>query len=198
LEQFRTCRVCKQIKPSTDFGKRSVCPDGIDTRCRQCSNEYLRSRRANNPERVRAKSREWNAKNPEKVKAIRARHRKQHIEYNRGWYQRNKEHAAEMQRLYRANNREKTRGIVSTRRAKIKNNVVFFISKKEWQRLYSSSCFYCGSSNKIEADHVIPTSRGGCHSIGNLVPACKKCNIAKNDRTIMEWRLNKISFRYRL
>ena len=38
-------------------------------------------------------------------------------------------------------------------------------------------------------DHVVPASRGGVTSIGNLVPSCRKCNLEKRAMFIMEWRI---------
>ncbi|MGA5131020.1 HNH endonuclease [Streptomyces blastmyceticus] len=59
-------------------------------------------------------------------------------------------------------------------------------------------CAYCGEkSQSLHQEHIIPISRGGDDSIGNLVPACPDCNLAKGDRTLMEWRLGKKSPRYR-
>lgn len=40
-------------------------------------------------------------------------------------------------------------------------------------------------------DHVVPISRGGANSIGNIVAACGSCNSSKNDRLLTEWRLIK-------
>lgn len=49
-------------------------------------------------------------------------------------------------------------------------------------------CHYCGSTDRLEPDHVVPTSKGGTDDAGNIVPACKPCNSSKQARTIEEWR----------
>lgn len=49
-------------------------------------------------------------------------------------------------------------------------------------------CVYCGVDGvPLELDHVIPKSRGGDHSLENLVSACKSCNSSKGAKTPEEW-----------
>ena len=47
------------------------------------------------------------------------------------------------------------------------------------------TCVYCGTSSiktgiKLNVDHVIPESKGGTYSVGNLVTSCIPCNKAKD------------------
>jgi 5-methylcytosine-specific restriction endonuclease McrA len=35
---------------------------------------------------------------------------------------------------------------------------------------------------------VIPLSRGGHHSIGNVLPACERCNLLKNARLLIQFK----------
>ncbi len=44
---------------------------------------------------------------------------------------------------------------------------------------YGHACLACGTSEKLEADHVIPLSRKGDDTFENLQPLCKPCNIRK-------------------
>lgn len=59
-----------------------------------------------------------------------------------------------------------------------------------WQNLIqNASCHYCGiklNSTTATMDHLIPVSRGGRSTRGNVVPACKACNTAKRDQTIFD------------
>lgn len=43
-------------------------------------------------------------------------------------------------------------------------------------------CRQCGSTNKLEIDHVVAFSRGGTHDIDNLQLLCKPCNRKKGAR----------------
>ena len=46
------------------------------------------------------------------------------------------------------------------------------------------SCQYCGDTNRdmLTFDHVIPRSRGGKTTWGNIVAACSPCNLKKGGR----------------
>lgn len=50
-------------------------------------------------------------------------------------------------------------------------------------------CAYCGSRPleddvKLILDHLIPYSRGGQHTAGNLITACSRCNLSKHAKTL--------------
>lgn len=52
--------------------------------------------------------------------------------------------------------------------------------------LFGDLCVYCGDPADT-LDHVVPLTRGGEHSISNLVPACRPCNSSKHDKLLSEW-----------
>lgn len=62
------------------------------------------------------------------------------------------------------------RGVVLTR---------FNIFKRD-----NNQCQYCGTTNDLTLDHLIPRSKGGKSSWKNLVTACKACNAKKGDNTL--------------
>lgn len=69
------------------------------------------------------------------------------------------------------------------------------ISSRDWIKLvrrYRHCCAYCGAAGAIHMEHVIPVSRGGRHAIGNVLPACEKCNLSKQTCLVAEWKLRKI------
>lgn len=47
----------------------------------------------------------------------------------------------------------------------------------------SFECQYCGSSENLTLDHVLPRSRGGRHEWTNVTTACRECNQRKGSRT---------------
>jgi len=56
------------------------------------------------------------------------------------------------------------------------------------KQLVASACAYCGTTENLTLDHVLPLSRGGAHRIENLVAACKPCNSRKGARDELEFR----------
>ncbi len=57
------------------------------------------------------------------------------------------------------------------------------------------ACAYCGATNSLSTDHIIPTSRGGIdprvtkllESADNTVCACRACNSSKSNKDVFEW-----------
>lgn len=57
---------------------------------------------------------------------------------------------------------------------------------------FPNECFYCGriirSKWDHSYDHVVPLSKGGEDSWGNLVDCCKPCNQSKANLSLKEWK----------
>ena len=72
----------------------------------------------------------------------------------------------------------------STRLSEVRRAIALFGGKRLLADYYGRDrrCVYCGGPPESR-DHVIPLSRGGSNNIGNLVPACHRCNNMKGDMT---------------
>ena len=59
-----------------------------------------------------------------------------------------------------------------------------------WQnRIQNCRCYYCQTplaAATVSMDHVVPLSRGGKSTKGNVVPSCKECNNRKKYLTPAE------------
>ena len=68
-----------------------------------------------------------------------------------------------------------------------------------WKRKRSTGvCHYCNGKFRpadLTMDHIIPITRGGRSTQGNVVPACKECNTRKKYLLPTEWEeyLQKLS-----
>jgi len=52
---------------------------------------------------------------------------------------------------------------------------------------FGNCCAYCGKGGDMEIEHVEPISSGGAHDIGNIVPACSRCNTSKRSHDMEQW-----------
>jgi len=77
------------------------------------------------------------------------------------------------------------------RRAGRRNALVPLTRQQLQQRfsLFGNRCAYCGNSDRVSIDHVMPLSKGGLDEHSNIVPACKTCNSSKNSKDVESWYL---------
>jgi 5-methylcytosine-specific restriction endonuclease McrA len=65
-----------------------------------------------------------------------------------------------------------------------------------WKTIIAKGvCHYCGKSispSDLTMDHIVPISRGGKSTKGNIVPCCKNCNNEKKYFTPADMILKKI------
>lgn len=70
--------------------------------------------------------------------------------------------------------------------------------KSRWWKdhLAAGKCHYCDdifSAEELTMDHVVPLSRGGKSTKGNIVPSCKLCNNEKKYLTPAEMLLKRLN-----
>ncbi len=66
------------------------------------------------------------------------------------------------------------------------------LKQSQWwkRRRAKGICFYCEEQvppKELTMDHLVPVSRGGKSTKGNVVPSCKDCNTKKKQLLPMEW-----------
>jgi len=91
---------------------------------------------------------------------------------------------------WRAKNPAKIAGYRHKRRS-AKRGLESSLTEHQWIRILSifmNSCAYCGVSGiELEQEHWEPVSRGGPYTAGNIVPACRACNVEKGTMTGQEF-----------
>lgn len=175
---MKQCNVCKELKSILDFPFENKAKNTYHGKCKSCYAAYHRIWRSQNVDKSTANTKRYRNKNSAK-----------HNQYMSLWRAKNYEKNKENVRNWIKNNPEKKNAQAHRRRAQKLNNGIFEIRQKEISKIYASPCVYCGTLSGITADHIIPLSRGGRHSIGNLTSACSKCNSSKGSKTITEWKL---------
>lgn len=63
-----------------------------------------------------------------------------------------------------------------TKRPPIPREVVDAVYKRDGGR-----CVFCGSTENLQLDHIVPFSKGGATSVENLQLLCQKCNLEKSN-----------------
>jgi len=113
-------------------------------------------------------------------------HRKLYNQYNKTYQLKHPEKIKQIKHDVYLRRKDKAYEEVRKRRA-VKMRVGGTFTKKEWLEVkhqYNDSCLWCGTKERIEADHVVPLSHGGVNSIENIQPLCRKCNAKKFSRII--------------
>lgn len=180
------CTVCGILKTPENTSRSSKVRSGLRSRCKACigpdNAAHMRQRRQDSPEAMRERHRQDQAR-------LRREKPEHHREIVRQWNERNPDKI----KRYRTEGYRKNKALYiaanNRRRARLLQTVGSY-SVEEWEALktqYGNRCLSCGrleSDIDLTVDHVIPISKGGSNYISNLQPLCKSCNSKKKDKTI--------------
>ncbi len=85
----------------------------------------------------------------------------------------------------------RTRRARAARRRKRRMDAVEHdLTAEQWALLQQlwDGCAYCrGTDRPVQRDCVLPISRGGRYTLGNVVPACASCNASKCNDEVTAW-----------
>jgi len=158
---MKNCKRCETVKDFSDFYKNLNLKHGLSLYCKICMKELTKKTYSNNREKRIKKIREWEKKNPETVI-------KQRLAYGK----KNKELLKKRSMLWHASN-----------------------SAKKWngesgdltlddinELLKTTECVFCGATEDLTLDHIIPVSKGGENTKSNIQRLCRRCNSSKGNR----------------
>lgn len=187
----QTCRTCQQVKALGDFYRELRAPRGVTASCKDCRDavDAKRRRAKGIPERE-------SFDDPDGFKTCR-RCRRQLPVAGFGDEPRNRDGLrswCERCTLDRTLEWHRANPAAVARLKVIRRGVVDAggVTERDLARLFTRQagrCAYCDAPMVPPSlDHVIPVTRGGTHTIGNLVYVCRSCNSSKSDRLLVEWR----------
>lgn len=184
----RTCPRCNVPLPADAHPQRKYCSQ----RCKSAVNvastkiarrPYMEAYRAAHREEAKRYAKTYRQANPSYVSNA-----------NRAWYQANKARVYENNRRWRQDNPQafldQARNTQSVRRVRKISGDSRVVTRRDWLALcrrFGGRCAYCAERSDLTMDHVVPLSRGGRHAIGNILPACDRCNKSKGGLLLVEW-----------
>lgn len=66
--------------------------------------------------------------------------------------------------------------------------------KESIKNQWGNRCAYCGSTEKLSLDHIIPQCKGGSNYTNNVICACTKCNADKGHEDWIVWYIQQPFF----
>ena len=186
MKNTKQCNTCNTIKEISEFYTSKQTKDGLTYRCKTCKSIYVKEYRERNAQKMR----EW-------ANESYARHKPARNMYNKKYNELNRDKMNEWKRAYHHKNKDKDWYIVSKRnsgnkRRAIKRSTsdgtipynVKYPLNTELETLLGlqgNKCYICDTDlNKGKhLDHHVPLSRGGTHTIDNVVWLCPTCNRQK-------------------
>jgi len=209
---MKSCRICGEAKPLTEYHKQSSARDGHQSRCKECAKALARRWYAENKERALAAARAYRERRGEEwargyQRAYYEAHKDKWREENWTAEQIERRRQSEWMRMqtpeartrkraadcdYYVRNADRFKAAAARRRARLLGVSVSEFTDRDWRRIVSRQrgcCFYCESDADLTKDHLLPLIRGGSHTVGNIVGACVRCNCQKGSRTVMEYRV---------
>lgn len=188
---MKHCSKCFEVLPmnSNYFGKDKRRPLGFKSECNGCRKDYHNKNR----ETINAKNREYGRKNREQLRNYYKKYYEENREKvnlkNRMYYKNNTERLKKYQKDFVRKNRQRYRNYNQNYYHKTRSSISTF-SPQSWQQClthFNHQCAYCGSTESLEQEHVIPVSRGGHYTPDNIIPACRSCNASKNNKIMQDW-----------
>jgi 5-methylcytosine-specific restriction endonuclease McrA len=124
-----------------------------------------------------ARNKKWQETHPARDKARKKK-----------WSDTHKELTANRTAKWQKDNPDRVKVYWQNRRALKCNAVGNGITLEQWQEMKAETggrCCYCGRIKPLCIEHVEPLSKSGTHNICNIVPACKTCNSAKHNKSLL-------------
>lgn len=120
---------------------------------------------------------EWQKKNPDKVRALRAKHQPKRNEQTKEWRKSNR-HICRI-------HEEKRRALLAGNGGEHTHEQAMAVLEKQKHR-----CINCPeklTESNRHKDHIMPLALGGTNDITNIQWLCKRCNLTKHKKDPIAW-----------
>ena len=205
METTKLCKCCNTTKEINQFNKNKSKKDGLSSECKECIKIYKKEYRLKNAEKIKAGRKKYYEANKEKVLRDNSKwkqeNREHHNKTSRDYHHNNRNTILiRLKKYYQDNKEERNRkqllwnktplGKISKRNTHYKRKMAILngVSTVEIVEYTKNifNCYWCGCKldkkikNGFHLDHYIPLSKGGEHTLTNLVVSCPTCNLQKN------------------
>jgi 5-methylcytosine-specific restriction endonuclease McrA len=175
---LKACCRCKALLALGRFSKNRSRPDGLAIECKSCVLERVSAyqQREGFKEHKQAYDRARVARLKEKLsEQARVRYEKvraERIAKAKAWVQANPEKRQAISQNYKHRRRGQEAQGITSRELRL------------WKEAQPKVCHWCGCQceRNFVVDHYVPLAKGGTHTVGNLVIACRPCNARKAAR----------------
>lgn len=151
---------------------------------------YGQAYRLNHPEQERARERNYHLRHPEKAKQRKQKYREkvstkaQELKYKIAYRATHQKEILAYASAYARAHPAIRIANEQRRRARKLNAPLNDLTNAQWveiQEAQEHCCSYCGKrcKGKLTQDHIIPLSKGGSHTLHNVIGACRSCNSRK-------------------
>jgi 5-methylcytosine-specific restriction endonuclease McrA len=195
----KRCRECRKLLPVDNFCKQKGSADGLRHICRKCMHKQYKAWYEAHKGEVAKKRKEYVSNHREEYNAYKRGYYKTHTEQVKQCVKKsskvNSERKKEYQKKYMRDYQQTEHGkavfrtLVNKRRALRKAATIEEIPYEYVEKLRNGTvCPYCSKPIvKVELDHIIPLSKGGKHSVDNLISCCFTCNRQKRNMPLADW-----------
>lgn len=195
IMEMNYCSKCRKTQEISQFSKSKSGKNGLARWCKLCFKLYNSNRYKANPEKYRETALKWKRENLARYRELTANWRIANKSKIKQWAADNQDRLAKNSRkaYYRNVEASRLKGRIAQqrRRALVRTTQVEQITLEIWDsilKFWHGLCAYClQPSTNLTMEHIIPLSRGGCHVVSNLVPACRRCNLSKGNKLVSEW-----------
>ena len=168
---MKHCSKCFEVLPMNDknFYKRRTSKDGFRNDCIKCSKDQKKQYYDANKKELMKKQKEYYQKNKNEIdkwrKCWRTRNKAHLQSAKRLWHEENKNIVNLRTKKWNALNPERKSALdrkATHKRRSMISGLVCTFTPNHWQQCltyFNHQCAYCGSTESLEQEHVIPVSR---------------------------------------
>ena len=189
---MKKCRVCGDVKPVTEFNKKSNSKDGYRTDCRNSSKKKDLEYAEKNREAAKLRAKKWHHENKKRANENSKRWRQENPERSKEliklWGQKNKERVKELNRAWKKANKHKVNANTRMRQAAKLNATPPWLNEDHkfmLEEIYELRDLRTQATGVVHhVDHIVPL-RGaevcGLHVPWNLQVIPASDNIRKGN-----------------